>query len=126
MAWSFVEEFSKKMGKRIEGISKQSLKVLQGHPWPGNVRELRNVVERAMIRTQGKTLHIEAPGRARGGIPSDGMSLAEVEKEYIVAVLKRTGWRVRGKGGAAEILDLPPTTLESRMNKLKIHRPSLQ
>ena len=88
----------------------------------GNVRELRNVVERAMIHAKGRTLQIRAPTNAPGA-GGDCRSLRDVERDYIIGVLERTGWRVRGKGGAAEALDLKPTTLEAKMKRLDIRKP---
>ncbi|SMF96452.1 PAS domain S-box-containing protein [Methylomagnum ishizawai] len=127
---SFVEEFAKAMGKPIEAVAKSSLKALLNYPWPGNIRELRNVIERAVILNSGSLLRIEPPTLA--GHPAAGSAsaaqagpatLAEVERSHILRVLEATGWRVRGAAGAAEILGLKPSTLESRMLKLGIRRP---
>ncbi len=122
LVWSFVNEFAEKMGKRIESVSRKSMEALQNYPWPGNVRELRNIIERAMIRSSGGTLHVPAPSRGFGAV-AKGTTLEEVEREHIVDILKQTGWRVSGQNGAAEILGLKPTTLESRLAKLGIERP---
>jgi transcriptional regulator with GAF, ATPase, and Fis domain len=122
LAWSFVQEFSKALGKRIESIPKEQIVVLQRYPWPGNVRELRNVIERAVIVSTGPRLVVEPP-RTRLGAPRRSVRLAEVERDHIRAVLEKAGWRVRGHGGAAELLGLKPSTLEGRMTKLEIRRP---
>jgi len=122
LAWSFVDEFSKAMGKTIEAISKSGLRALNQYPWPGNVRELRNAIERAMILADGPTLAVDPPSAAPAPMHRDLATLAEVERDHIQRVLEFTHWRVRGAGGAAEILGLPPTTLESRMAKLGLHR----
>jgi len=122
LVWAFVEEFSKAMGKSVEAIGKASLRGLQQYPWPGNVRELRNTIERAMILTNGPTLRIDPPGAAATPVARGLSTLAEIESEHILRVLESTQWRVRGAGGAAEILGLPPTTLESRMIKLGLRR----
>ena len=122
LVWAFVEEFSKAMGKSVEAIGKASLRGLQQYPWPGNVRELRNTIERAMILTNGPTLRIDPPVAAATPVARGLATLAEIESEHILRVLESTQWRVRGAGGAAEILGLPPTTLESRMVKLGLHR----
>ena len=122
LVWAFVEEFSKAMGKSVEAIGKASLRGLQQYPWPGNVRELRNTIERAMILTNGSTLRIDPPGAAATPVARGLATLAEIESEHILRVLESTQWRIRGAGGAAEILGLPPTTLESRMVKLGLHR----
>ncbi len=127
LVWAFVEEFSKAMGKPIEAIAKASLRALQEYDWPGNVRELRNVIERALILANGPTLRIDPPGTGAAPVARElatrGLAtLAEAEREHIQRVLDATGWRIRGAGGAADILDLKPTTLESRMAKLGLRR----
>jgi transcriptional regulator with GAF, ATPase, and Fis domain len=124
LALTFVEEFSKAMGKPIEGITKSSLRALQHYQWPGNVRELRNLIERAMILAGGPMLGIDLPGSAATSASRGFATLAEAEREHIQRVLESTGGRIRGAGGAAEILGLPPTTLESRMAKLGLRRHS--
>jgi len=118
---AFVSEFAKLFGKSIESIDKDSLDALQRYSWPGNIREVRNVVERAMILATGSRLFIDLPSVS----PSDGepsLHLSDAEREHVLSVLEMTGWRVRGKGGAAEKLNLKPSTLESKMAKLGITR----
>jgi PAS domain S-box-containing protein len=122
LVWSFIDEFSKSFGKTIDSISKDSVRELQRYPWPGNVRELRNVIERAIIVAPGRHLVVAAPRGAERPMPQTAMTLTELEVEHIRAVLKITGGRVRGSGGAAERLGLKPTTLESRMARLGITR----
>ena len=122
LVWTFVEEFSKAMGKPVEAIAKLSLRALQQYQWPGNVRELRNVIERAMILASGPSLRIDLPGAAAAPVARGLTTLAEAEYEHIQRVLEATGGRIRGAGGAAEILGLKPTTLESRMAKLGLRR----
>jgi transcriptional regulator with GAF, ATPase, and Fis domain len=123
LVWSFVDEFTKAYGKRIESVSKDSMLALQRYPWPGNVRELRNIVERAVIVSPGPRLSIDPPKpSAAAGSAHSSLALADIERDHIVAVLNRAKWRIRGPGGAAELLGLKPSTLESRMAKLKIKR----
>ncbi len=121
LVWSFVQEFSKRMGKRIESIPQKEVEGLQAYAWPGNVRELRNVTERAMIISTGPVLHLDVPKIAQS---CNGMSgtLEEVDKRRIIEALNTTGWQVSGKNGAAEILGINPKTLESRMQRLGIQR----
>ena len=121
LVWSFVQEFSKRMGKRIESIPQKSVKAMQAYPWPGNVRELRNIIERAMIITSGPVLHTAIPKIAKSGADQSG-TLEEAEKQHIIGVLDAAGWRVSGKDGAAEILGMNPKTLESKMQRLGIQR----
>ncbi|MBW2368132.1 MAG: sigma-54-dependent Fis family transcriptional regulator, partial [Deltaproteobacteria bacterium] len=121
LIWHFVKEFGETMGKRIEMISRKSLEAIQSYSWPGNIRELRNAIERAMITSKGKSLIVKIPGTLDTSPRSD-LPLEEYERRYILTILKKTSWRIRGKKGAAEILDLKPTTLYSRMKKLGIQR----
>ena len=122
LIWSFVKDLENKMGKTIYKIPRKSLDALQKYTWPGNIRELRNVVENAMIITKGNVLKINPPP-VRPGKVQKNLKLVAVERNHIKDVLKKTSWRVSGKGGAAELLGLKPTTLESRMKKLGIKRP---
>ena len=121
LVWSFVQEFGKKMGKRIESIPQKVVKALQAYPWPGNVRELRNITERAMIITTGPVLHLDVPKITRSDANQSG-TLEEVEKRRIIEALNTTRGQVSGKDGAAEILGINPKTLESRMHRLGIQR----
>ena len=123
LAWAFVREFEKKMGKRIESIPKRSLEALQRYAWPGNVRELRNVIEHAMIVSSGKSLDLRVPAIASGESVAS-QALEDIERKHILSVLEKTRWRLTGQGGAAERLGLKRTTLQSRMKKLGIKRPT--
>jgi transcriptional regulator with GAF, ATPase, and Fis domain len=125
LVWRFVDEFSKAFVKPIRAIPRENMAALQEYAWPGNIRELRNVVERAMIVATGPRLTITLPSPAPAGkaSKSGGSKLADVERDHIRGVLESTGWRIRGAGGAADRLGLPPTTLETRMAKLGITRP---
>ena len=87
-----------------------------------NVRELRNVIERAIIVAKGSRLVIDLPQPGAAG-HRETVALSDVEAEHIRGVLTSVGWRVRGPAGAAELLGMKPTTLESRMAKLGIQRP---
>ena len=125
LVWNFIRQFEKRMGKHIQSVPKRSMEALQRYPWPGNARELRNVIEHAMIVSSGKTLVLNPPTLAAPKRSAEMKSLQEVERQHILSVLKETGWRVAGKNGAAKILGLKPTTLEARMKKLGINRPTL-
>jgi len=116
-----VKELQKKMGKEIESIPKRTMQALQSYHWPGNVRELRNLVEHAMILSQGKTLDIPVPER-RSSETYAGGSLRDMERAHVTAVLEKTGWRISGPGGAAELLGLKRTTLQAKMKKLGIRQ----
>jgi formate hydrogenlyase transcriptional activator len=123
LVWSFIDEFSSLYGKAIASISSESLRNLERYSWPGNIRELRNLVERAVIVAAGPALVIEVPRRGEPTTPQITMTLTELQAGHIRDVLKRTGWRVRGLGGAAQRLGVKPTTLESMMVRLGIARP---
>jgi len=122
LVMTFVKEFQKKMGKEIERIPNKTMQALQSYSWPGNVRELRNVIEHAMILNRDKSLVISMPDADFEAQPAS--RLDDVERRHIMSVLERTGWRVAGKGGAAEALGLKRTTLYSKMKKLGIDRSS--
>jgi formate hydrogenlyase transcriptional activator len=121
LVWAMVKEFSPIFGKSIEHIPRKNLEALENYAWPGNIRELRNMVERAMILSKSSTLVVDLPDTPLPAA-SQASTYAEMEHMLIHSVLEKTGWRVRGKNGAAEILDLKPTTLESKMKKLGINR----
>jgi formate hydrogenlyase transcriptional activator len=123
LVWKYVTEFSATFGKKIETITSQTMAALQRYPWPGNVRELRNVVERAMIKSRGGELPIELPRPVLSSV-NRSERLVDVETEHMRQVLDFTRWRIRGANGAADRLGLRPTTLESRMAKLGLRRPT--
>jgi DNA-binding NtrC family response regulator len=123
MIWTFVNEFQQRMGKKIESISKQSMEDMRVYAWPGNVRELRNVIERAMIATQSEILNVTLPW-ADTQETIAGQNLQDVERRHILSILEKTHWRVTGKGSAAEVLGLKRSTLQSKMKKLGIRRPT--
>jgi transcriptional regulator with GAF, ATPase, and Fis domain len=118
-----VDEFSRTFGKRIESIDSDAIAALQRYSWPGNIRELRNVVERAMIVTTSKRLVIPVPESTTSAV-ARSPKLVDVEREHILAVLESSSWRIRGAGGAAARLAMKPTTLETRMAKLGLKRPT--
>ena len=101
---AFADQFSRAMGKTITSIPQSNLDALQRYAWPGNVRELRNVIERAVILGPWPKLTVEVPGRARPAA-AESLAMEDVERAHILRVLEQTGWRVQGKGGAAEILE---------------------
>jgi len=119
LVFAFMEEFAKRMGKKITKIPRKAMELLQAQSWPGNIRELRNVVEHSVILTPGDTLQLtilsESPRRE-----SKLMTLAEVEREHILKTLESTSWRIKGPYGAAARLGLEPSTLYSRMQKLGV------
>jgi transcriptional regulator with PAS, ATPase and Fis domain len=122
LVWHILNEFGKRMGRKIEGVQSSTMKEFQRYSWPGNVRELRNVIERNLILNTGPVFKAELP-TSESKASEQSRRLEEVEADYLRNVLQSTKWRVRGKGGAAEIVGLKPTTLESKLKKLSIRRP---
>ena len=119
LVWAFVNEFSDKMGKKILTVTRKTMESLQRYPWPGNVRELRNVIERAVIVSSGEFLQVQIPLLPDADHHS-AITLEEAEHRHILEVLEKTGWRIKGPRGAAEILGLKPSSLYSIMKKLGI------
>jgi formate hydrogenlyase transcriptional activator len=132
----FVERFARQFGKQITGIAQDTMDLLSSYDWPGNIRELQNVIERAVVLTQGRILKL---GRDMLPVSSTGFepladvssvraldggepTMRDVERRHILSVLDKTSWVIAGERGAAKILNLHPNTLRSRMKKLGIER----
>jgi transcriptional regulator with GAF, ATPase, and Fis domain len=134
----FVQLISTKFGKEIETVPQKAMNVLQNYHWPGNVRELRNVIERAVIISQGTKLQLGDSLQSQSipeaqtftGLDADQLkesdTLEQGEYKLILRALKKVYWRVEGPGGAAEMLGVHPSTLRTRMRKLGISRPKVQ
>jgi PAS domain S-box-containing protein len=123
LVWSLLREFQETMGQKIERITEKTMTALTSYHWPGNVRELRNIIERAMILCTGTTLEVRIPETVTVPNVSHVQTLRDVEREQILAALVGANWKVGGKGGAAELLGLERTTLNSKMKKLDIKHP---
>ncbi|MGQ0657535.1 MAG: sigma-54 interaction domain-containing protein [Chromatiales bacterium] len=124
---NFLDKFGRKLGKSFKGLHPDSMQRLLRYDWPGNVRELQNVIERATVLSAGPMVVVNdiltqtgIAGTAQGFTPR---TLEEVEAEHIRNVLESTDWIIEGKRGAAAILELEPSTLRYRMQKLGIRRP---
>jgi PAS domain S-box-containing protein len=121
----FLKKFGKKIGKQIRRVPYEVIKALQEYHWPGNVRELENITERSMIISPNSTLHLAdklETSKTTGHRTSQTKSLSNNERDHILRVLEQTRWKIDGKNGAAEVLDLNPSTLRTRMRKLGIKR----
>ena len=118
----FIEKFNKKTGKQIEKTPQRILTQLESYEWPGNIRELENVIERAVILSKGSQLELGGWFQ-KSTVNSSAekiLTLDEQQREHIIHVLNLTHGKIRGEDGAARLLGLKPTTLESRMVKLGI------
>ncbi len=127
LANHFAQKFALKMGKEVLPIQPETLRALQEYDYPGNVRELENIIERAVILSQGGVLRpefSELNGNKQTAV--SGQTFEEFERQFIVRTLSQTDWRIGGTGGAAAKLGLKRTTLISKMEKLGISRPPQQ
>jgi formate hydrogenlyase transcriptional activator len=141
----FTEQFARRMNKKIETISSETLKQMRQYHWPGNIRELQNVIERAVILSAGPVLnvplgeiqsrtlptavnHNEDSDKERGSTPRQDMRdvLEETERKHILSVLAQTKWVVAGPNGAATRLGMKRSTLQLRMRKLGLSRENAQ
>ena len=134
----FVNHFNEKYSKGITEVSESLMEILQEYSWPGNIRQLRNVIERAVITSSESVLKLAAPLPKPNYMPSAGnedsvsnlildpteMTLEAFERQFITQTLRRFNWKISGKASASEALDLPPSTLRSKMKKLGIQQES--
>ena len=131
LADSIVNKAMRRHGKKIMMISNDVMEEFKAYAWPGNVRELENVIERAVIFSQGSKLQLTTPleyafSENTPPLAMQIKSLSEIEKEHILMALKKTNWNVTGKDGAADILGINPSTLRGRMRKHGIRRATIQ
>ena len=125
----FAQRKSARLGRPSCTFTAAAMQRLSEYSWPGNIRELENIIERAVILCDGDTIdfphvQVDMPGPRHGADAKNGTirTLQEMEREHVIAALRAAGGKVSGKGGAAELLGLKPSTLESRMKKLSIGR----
>src|SRR5262249_50912743 len=127
----FRVQLGRRLNKPVANIEPRSLELALRYPWPGNVRELENLVERAMIVAGDDTLRLDpswltpVPAPAADMAPAARPALAEIERRTIVEALERSGGKIYGPGGAAEVLGLKPTTLYGKMRKHGIRKRSV-
>jgi transcriptional regulator with GAF, ATPase, and Fis domain len=124
----FVARYTSAAGKRISNISKNSMELLRSYPWPGNVRELQNIIERAVILCEGDTCTVEESWLADNAEPKPSLvqpliqSVENHERTRIEGALAEAHGQVSGASGAANKLGISPSTLESRIRRLKIDK----
>jgi DNA-binding NtrC family response regulator len=139
LATYFVELLAKELGSPKPRLTRAGIETLQCYDWPGNIRELRNVIERAVIFAQGGALDFDLPVTGASVDPTsfgpwDGdqpepeylteSEMQRRERENLFVVLQKTGWKIKGVDGAAELLGVKPTTLISRIDKMGLKRPA--
>jgi len=127
LAYHFMNYYNYKSGKKISGISDNVLTSMMAYNWPGNIRELEHLIERSILLARGSLIEdIQLPAiqkTSAAGIESSYIkTIHENERDYIISVLKKCNGRIWGAGAAAEILNIPPSTLKSRMKKLGIKK----
>ena len=124
-----LKQISKKLEKKVAIIDAETLESLKSHEWPGNVRELMHCIERGVIMAESNVLKVTPENIGMGAETADPQafelkSLEEAEKERIIKTLEYCNWKVRGSGGAAEILKIHPNTLDLKIKKMGIKRES--
>ncbi len=129
LAQHFVKLFSKKAGKKINSISNKALQELTQYNWPGNIRELEHCIERSVLLANNDTIkEVQLPVSPKNLPGTKSVeeipvkTIDEIERDYILKVLKHVKGKISGKGGAAELLGIPPSTLDSRMKRLGIRK----
>jgi len=123
LVWDLIQKRQNELGRQVERVPESAMEALTHYPWPGNIRELSNVIERALILTSGTELQLDAAFTGRSERAQLGERLEEVERAHLLHVLERCHWRITGRGHAAELLGMKPSTLRNRLKKLGIERP---
>jgi transcriptional regulator with GAF, ATPase, and Fis domain len=124
----FVDRYASQAGKKITGISKKSMELLETYSWPGNIRELQNVIERSVIISDSENLSIDEswfarqPATADSAIQPFSEKLVAKEREMIESALAESNGRVAGPRGAAAMLGIPHSTLDSKIKALRINK----
>jgi formate hydrogenlyase transcriptional activator len=121
----FVQQYARRMNRKITTIPTESMNALARYHWPGNIRELQNFIERAVILSTGTTLQIPVRELKRGGVSGNVVTLETAERDAIVRALRDAGGKVAGPEGAAAKLGMKRTTLQAKMRKLGIEARSV-
>ena len=130
LAYHFINIYNRKAGKKITGLSDRVLNNIIAYNWPGNIRELENLIERSVLLAKGTIIEdIALPSLQTATLSNNAQgfhikTIHETERDYIVSILKKCHGKVWGPGGAADALNIPPSTLKSKMKKLGIRKES--
>jgi transcriptional regulator with GAF, ATPase, and Fis domain len=137
LATHFVELSAKELGWPKPRLTRTGIEKLQNYDWPGNIRELRNVIERAVILARGGALEFDPPGNGSNPASFERMDVNQLEPEILTepeirrrerqnlfAALQKTGWKIKGVDGAAQLLGVKPNTLFTRIEKMGLKRPA--
>ncbi|MCK5703945.1 MAG: sigma 54-interacting transcriptional regulator, partial [Cyclobacteriaceae bacterium] len=136
LAEAFIQKFSKRYGFKIKALDHANISAISNYAWPGNVRELQNIVERAIIISQDGQIDLvsslsDGSEQRKADVMTSNQDIVynenemrEIEKLNIIKALKMTGWKISGSNGAARLLGIPSTTLNSRIMKLGISKSS--
>lgn len=122
----FLKKYGTREGRPSPILSEESMEKLSGYHWPGNIRELENTIQRNVVLAKNPVIEIREMPATKKIAPSGGSekfkTMIEMERDYILSVLESCNWKISGKGGAAEILDVNVNTLNSRIKKLGIEK----
>ncbi|GGB02608.1 sigma-54 interaction domain-containing protein [Puia dinghuensis] len=126
LAEYFIDRYNRKSGRKIAGLSDRAIKSMMAYHWPGNIRELEHMIERCVLLAKGPIIEdipVNPKNDQGAGNPETQIkTIQENERDHIIAVLRKCNGKIWGPGAAAEILNLPPTTLRSKMKKLGIQK----
>lgn len=127
LAKHFLQQYARRENKHITGLAESAIQSLLAYAWPGNIRELENVIARSVLLATGPAINnLFLPGASRQSAAmatiDTSKKIYEQERDYISAMLEKCRWKIYGAGGAAELMDINPSTLVSRMKKLSIEK----
>jgi two-component system, NtrC family, response regulator HydG len=126
LAKHFVNIYAGEENKVITGLADHVLSAMLNYDWPGNIRELENMMARSVLLTNGPVVNsLKLPNQSKGSAtasPGRIKSMTDNERDHILSALERSNWKIYGQGGAAELLELNPSTLNSRMKKLGVEK----